>query len=79
MLDGVRGGNQGVMVVRDGTPRGGDSFFYAYGTYTCAAPKAMASRSPANRAFDSNRTCGYWFRIERGGRARFTSHLRWGI
>jgi hypothetical protein len=27
MLDGVKGGNQGVMVVRDGTLRGGDSFF----------------------------------------------------
>ena len=32
MLDGVKGGNQGVMVVRDGPLRGGDSFFYAYGT-----------------------------------------------
>jgi hypothetical protein len=39
MLDGVEGGNQGVMVVRDGTLRGGDSFFYAYGTYTCANGK----------------------------------------
>jgi hypothetical protein len=39
MLDGVKGGNQGVMVVRDGTLRGGDSFFYAYGTYTCANGK----------------------------------------
>jgi hypothetical protein len=39
MLDGVRGGNQGVMLVRDGTLRGGDSFFYAYGTYTCANGK----------------------------------------
>jgi hypothetical protein len=36
MLDGVQGGNQGVMVVRDGTLRGGDSFCYAFGTYTCA-------------------------------------------
>jgi hypothetical protein len=34
MLDGIEGGNQDVMVVRDGTLRGGDSFFYAYGTYT---------------------------------------------
>ena len=34
MLDGVQGGNQGVMVVRDGTLRGGRSFFYAYGTCT---------------------------------------------
>ena len=39
MLDGVKGGNQGVMVVRDGTLRGGDSFFYAYGTYTAANGK----------------------------------------
>ena len=39
MLDGVRGGNQGVMVVRDGTLRGGDSFFYAYGTSTAANGK----------------------------------------
>lgn len=31
MLDGIAGGNQGVMVARDGTLRGGDSFFYAYG------------------------------------------------
>jgi hypothetical protein len=36
MLDGIQGGNQGVMVMRDGTLRGGDSFFYAYGTYICA-------------------------------------------
>jgi hypothetical protein len=39
MLDGVKGGNQGVMVVRDGTLRGGDSFFYCYGTYTAANGK----------------------------------------
>jgi hypothetical protein len=39
MLDSVQGGNQGVMVVRDGTLRGGDSFFYAYGTYTAANGK----------------------------------------
>ena len=39
MLDGVQGGNQGVMVVRDGTLRGGDSFFFAYGTYTAANGK----------------------------------------
>ena len=97
MLDGVQGGNQGVMVVRDGTLRGGDSFFYAYGTYTSGngkwkgevtnqehsptfgerpvwerkvvtigftgtytmkPPKPTALRSPASRAFDSNRSCG---------------------
>jgi len=39
MLDGIKGGNQGVMVVRDGTLRGGDSFFYTYGTYTAANGK----------------------------------------
>ena len=39
MLDGVTGGNQGVMVLRDGTMRGGDSFFYAFGTYTSADGK----------------------------------------
>ena len=39
MLDGIQGGNQGVMVVRDGTLRGGDSFFYAFGTYTAANGK----------------------------------------
>lgn len=38
-LDGVSGGNQGVMVLRDGQMRGGDSFFYAYGSYTAAAGK----------------------------------------
>ena len=35
-LDGVVGGSDGVMVLRDGTLRGGDSFYFCYGTYTCA-------------------------------------------
>ncbi len=39
MLDGIEGGNQGVMVMRDGTLRGGNSFFYAFGTYTAADGK----------------------------------------
>jgi hypothetical protein len=39
MLDGIKGGNQGVMVLRDGTMRGGDSFFYAFGSYTAANGK----------------------------------------
>ncbi|GKQ49223.1 GrlR family regulatory protein [Bradyrhizobium sp. Ce-3] len=38
-LDSVSGGNQGVMVLRDGQMRGGDSFFYAYGSYTAADGK----------------------------------------
>jgi hypothetical protein len=41
MLDGVQGGNQGVMVMRDGTLRGGE-FFYAYGTYSSANGKWKA-------------------------------------
>jgi hypothetical protein len=103
MLDSIEGGNQGVMVVRDGTLRGGDSFFYAFGTYTAAngkwkgeltnqehsptfgarpvwerksspsalpeittmrAPKPTGWRSPANKAFASDRSCGCLFRIE---------------
>ena len=36
VLDGVEGGNRGVMVLHDGAMRGGDSFFYAFGTYTSA-------------------------------------------
>ena len=35
-LDGVEGGDTGVMVLRDGTIRGGTSFFYFVGTYSCS-------------------------------------------
>src|SRR5258705_10237037 len=35
-LDGVEGGDSGVMVLRDGTIRGGTSFFYFIGTYSCS-------------------------------------------
>src|SRR6266702_1583639 len=45
MLDGVQGGNQGVMVVRDGTLRDGDSFFLP----TAPTPRRTANgkaRSP---------------------------------
>jgi hypothetical protein len=38
-LDGVDGGDNGVMVLRDGTMRGGTSFFYFVGTYTCSDGK----------------------------------------
>ena len=34
-LDGVEGGDTGVLVLRDGTIRGGTSFFYFVGTYSC--------------------------------------------
>lgn len=39
MLDAAAGGNQGVMVLRDGTIRGGNSFFYAFGSYASANGK----------------------------------------
>jgi hypothetical protein len=35
-LDGVEGGDSGVLVLRDGTIRGGTSFFYFVGTYSCS-------------------------------------------
>jgi hypothetical protein len=35
-LDGVVGGELGVVVLRDGALRGGSSFFYAFGTYSCS-------------------------------------------
>jgi hypothetical protein len=35
-LDGVDGGDSGVMVLRDGGIRGGTSFFYFIGSYCCS-------------------------------------------
>ena len=37
--DGLEGGDNGVVVLRDGVIRGGDSFFYFVGTYTCSGGK----------------------------------------
>ena len=37
MLDGIDGGNTGVMVLHDGRIRGGDAFFDYVGAYTSAA------------------------------------------
>jgi hypothetical protein len=39
MLDGVDGGNTGVMVLHDGRIRGGDGFFDYMGSYTSAGGK----------------------------------------
>jgi T3SS negative regulator,GrlR len=39
MLDGVRGENTGVMMLRDGQILGGDSFFYYVGSYSFADGK----------------------------------------
>ena len=39
MLDGLVGGNTGVMVMRDGTMRGGDVYFYFVGSYSCSGGK----------------------------------------
>jgi hypothetical protein len=36
MLDGVDAHNRHVMVLRDGTIRGGGPFFYTVGTFTCS-------------------------------------------
>ena len=36
MLDGLTGGDGGVMVLRDGIIRGGDSYLYYTGSYTFA-------------------------------------------
>ncbi|MBR0973945.1 hypothetical protein [Bradyrhizobium japonicum] len=39
LQDGVQGGGNGVLVLRDGTIRGGDSFFYFTGSYVCSGHK----------------------------------------
>jgi hypothetical protein len=39
LQDGIEGGDNGVVVLRDGTIRGGDSFFYFIGSYTCCGSK----------------------------------------
>jgi hypothetical protein len=36
-LDGVDGGDKGVMVLRNGSILGGTSFFYFTGTYNCSS------------------------------------------
>jgi hypothetical protein len=38
-LDGVEGGANGVMILRNGTLLGGTEFFYFVGTYTCSGGK----------------------------------------
>ena len=35
-LDGIDGGDSGVIVLRDGGILGGTSFFYFIGTYSCS-------------------------------------------
>ena len=37
--DGVVGGADGVMILRDGTLLGGTEFFYFVGTYSCSGGK----------------------------------------
>jgi hypothetical protein len=39
LQDGIEGGGNGVVVLRDGTIRGGDSFFYFTGSYVCCGSK----------------------------------------
>ena len=38
-LDGVDAHNRHMMVLRDGTMRGGGPFFYTVGSYTCSGGK----------------------------------------
>jgi hypothetical protein len=37
--DGLEDDDSGVAILRDGTIRGGDSFFYFSGTYSCSGGK----------------------------------------
>ena len=37
--DGIEGGDNGVVMLRDGTIRGGDSHFYFIGSYICSGGK----------------------------------------
>lgn len=39
LQDGIEGGDNGVVVLRDGAIRGGDSFFYFVGSYSCSGSK----------------------------------------
>ena len=39
LQDGVVGGENGVVVLRDGTIRSGDSFFYFISSYSCSGDK----------------------------------------
>ena len=39
MLDGVDAYNRHIMVLRDGTVRGGGPFFYTVGSFTCSEGK----------------------------------------
>jgi hypothetical protein len=71
-LDGVDAYNRHVMVLRDGTMRGGGGFYYTVGSYTCSAGKwkgEMMSRehSPisvtypwAGKALSIGFTGTYW-------------------
>ena len=45
-LDGVEAYNRHVMVLRDGTMRGGGGFYYTVGSYTCADGKWKGVLSP---------------------------------
>jgi len=55
-LDGVEGGDNGVLYLHDGKIHGGTSFFYIIGSYSCSADKWKGemtieehTRAPATR------------------------------
>ena len=73
MLDGIDGGNTGVMVLHDGNIRGGDAFFDYIGAYS-SRERPLEGRDRQPRAYaEPGRAAG--LRRPRG-RHRLFRHLR---
>jgi hypothetical protein len=58
--DGVDGGADGVMILRDGTLLGGTEFFYFVGTYSCSGGRwkgeiTQQEHTPAPHTFPTAR------------------------
>ena len=73
MLDGIDGGNTGVMVLHDGRIRGGDAFFDYIGAYTAANGKWKGELVNREHTPSQGRTAAV--RRPRG-RHRLFRHLR---
>ncbi|WP_181956163.1 hypothetical protein FJN17_18925 [Bradyrhizobium symbiodeficiens] len=52
LQDGIQGGGNGVLVLRDGTIRGGDSFFYFTGSYVCCGGKWKGEATSQEHTLD---------------------------
>ena len=50
MLDGIDGGNTGVMMLQDGRIRGGDAYFDYIGAYTAGTAMEGRDRQPRAHA-----------------------------